>query len=64
MQKRVERDPAAKSYMDLAITPVVEAESETLEMFELNDSSRAAVKKARKQVARSRPSEQEAATLH
>ena len=64
MQKRVERDPAAKSYMDLAITPVVEAESETLEMFELNDSSRAAVKKARQQADRHRASEHPAATLH
>ena len=38
-----------KHYRDLAITRVVEAETEHLEMFELNDSSRAAVEKARKQ---------------
>ena len=50
MRMRVERDPAAASYTDLAITPVLEAETETLEMFELNSASRAAVEKARRQV--------------
>ncbi len=49
MRRRVERDPAAKTYTDLAITKVVEGETESLEMFELNDSSRAAVEKARRQ---------------
>ena len=42
-------DPASKTYTDLAITPVVDAEGEALEMFELNDASRAAVEKARRQ---------------
>ena len=49
LRKRLEKDPANKHYRDLAITKVVEAEAEHLEMFELNDSSRAAVEKARKQ---------------
>jgi hypothetical protein len=35
--------------MDLAIAPVVDAEGEDLEMFDLNASSRAAVEKARRQ---------------
>jgi hypothetical protein len=61
MQRRVDRDPAARTYMDLAITPVIDAESEALEMFELNDSSRAAVEKARKQTKLLHP-EREAAT--
>jgi radical SAM superfamily enzyme YgiQ (UPF0313 family) len=52
MRSRVERDPAARTYTDLAITPVVDAEGEALEMFELNSSSRAAVDKARRQAQR------------
>jgi len=50
MRLRVERNPAAGSYTDLAITPVIEAESESLEMFDLNPAARAAVEKARRQV--------------
>ena len=53
MRNRVDKDPACKTYMDLAIAPVVDAEGENLEMFDLNASSRAAVEKARRQ-ARSR----------
>ena len=49
MRRRVQRDPASKTYRDLATTPVVDAEGESLEMFELNDASRAAVQKARRQ---------------
>ncbi|MDQ0327188.1 hypothetical protein J2R99_003057 [Rhodopseudomonas julia] len=49
MRKRIARDPEAKSYSDLAITPVIDAETETLEMFALNDQARAAVEKARRQ---------------
>jgi len=40
--------------MVLAITPVVGAVDEALEMFALNDSARAAVDKARKQAKRRR----------
>ena len=58
MQKRVERDPDLESYRDLAITPVVDAESEALEMFELNESSKAAVEKARRQAQRHRAAHQ------
>ena len=54
MRYRVQAAPNAKAYKDLAITPVVEAEDEALEMFELNDSSRAAVDKARRQAQRRR----------
>jgi radical SAM superfamily enzyme YgiQ (UPF0313 family) len=49
MRKRLEKDKSAKNYTDLAITPVVDAENETLEMFALNASSMAAVEKARRQ---------------
>jgi hypothetical protein len=58
MQKRVERDSDLLSYRDLAITPVVDAESEALEMFELNESSKAAVEKARRQAQRHRAAHQ------
>ena len=49
MRTRVQRDPASKTYRDLATTPVIDAEGEALEMFDLNDASRAAVLKARRQ---------------
>jgi radical SAM superfamily enzyme YgiQ (UPF0313 family) len=52
MRQRVCSDPAARAYRDLAITPVVDAESEALEMFALNQASRSAVEKARRQTER------------
>ncbi len=48
MRKRVQADPASRSYTDLAITPVVDAETESLEMFELNDRSKEAVDRAKR----------------
>jgi radical SAM superfamily enzyme YgiQ (UPF0313 family) len=47
LRKRIERDPTAKTYRDLALTPVAVAEDEELEMFHLNDSAEAAVAKAK-----------------
>ena len=52
MRTRVQRDPASKTYRDLATTPVIDAEGEALDMFELNESSKAAVEKARRQAQR------------
>jgi hypothetical protein len=52
MRSRVERDPASRTYTDFAITRVVDAEGEALDMFELNESSKAAVEKARRQAQR------------
>jgi len=49
MRNRIQNDPASKTYSDLAIAPVIDAEGEALEMFELNQSSRVAVEKARRQ---------------
>jgi hypothetical protein len=49
MRKRLQKVTGLKAYRDLATTRVVEPETEHLEMFELNDSARAAVEKARKQ---------------
>ena len=37
MRYRVQADPLAKVYSDLAITPVIDAEDEALEMFALGD---------------------------
>ena len=49
MRMRIQKDKSNRNYADLAIKPVVEGEEESLEMFELNDSSRAAVAKAKRQ---------------
>ena len=51
LRRRVESDAKAREYTDAAMTEVVDAENESLEMFQLNDSSRAAVDKARKRKA-------------
>ena len=59
MRKRMEKDPTARTYRDLATTPVVDAENEALEMFELNASSKAAVEKARRQAQERRAREEE-----
>ena len=64
MRKRLEKDPANKRYTDFAITPVVDAETEHTEMFELNNSSRAAVEKARKQAEQRRLRERKAPVHH
>jgi radical SAM superfamily enzyme YgiQ (UPF0313 family) len=60
MRYRVQGDPEARAYSDLAITPVIDAEDEALEMFALNDSARAAVDKARAQAQRRRQGEKSA----
>ncbi|MGF1608372.1 MAG: B12-binding domain-containing radical SAM protein [Kiloniellales bacterium] len=49
LRKRIQRDPASKSYSDLALSPVEVAEEEELEMFHLNQSAEAAVAKAKAQ---------------
>ncbi len=49
MRRRLQKDPANRSYRDFAISRVTDAEAETLEMFDLNESARAAVEKARRQ---------------
>ena len=47
MRRRIEADPDRHAYMDLALSPVEVAEEEALEMFDLNESSQAAVAKAK-----------------
>ncbi len=45
--QRIKRDPASRTYTDLALTPVEEAETEHLEMFEHTGAAKAAVAKAK-----------------
>jgi len=54
LRKKVQREADLSAYSDFAIQPVQDAETEKLEIFELNDSSRAAVNKAKKQADRLR----------
>ena len=53
MRKRIQKDPATRSYTDLALQPVEEAEHDDLEMFQANDSAKAAVTKARRRAEQS-----------
>ncbi|WP_193368319.1 B12-binding domain-containing radical SAM protein [Pelagibius marinus] len=48
LRRRVEKDPAAKSYSDPALTPVIDhGEDEELEMYHVNKAAEAAVAKAK-----------------
>jgi len=51
LRKRIKKDPAAKSYLDLALAPVIATEQEDLEMFEHSDAAKAAVAKAKSQAS-------------
>jgi len=55
LRRRIEADPLKNAYTDEAISEVVDAENETLEMFTLNDSARAAVTKAKRAKKMSEP---------
>jgi hypothetical protein len=52
MRKRIQSDPQAKFYSDLAIAPLQEMEQENLQMFQSRESSRAALAKAKEKQAR------------
>jgi radical SAM superfamily enzyme YgiQ (UPF0313 family) len=47
LRRRCQADPNKMQYTDLAITRVTDETSESLELYELNDSARAAVEQAR-----------------
>jgi hypothetical protein len=48
IRRRIEADPAAKDYTDLALSPVLDhGEDEEMEMFRLNAAAEAAVAKAK-----------------
>jgi hypothetical protein len=47
MRQRIRSDPSRRAYMDSALTPVTESETETLELFTHSASARQAVKHIR-----------------
>ena len=49
MRKRIQKDPKSAGYSDFAIQPVIDAEGENLEIFNLNDAAKEAVEKAKRQ---------------
>ncbi|MBV8425711.1 MAG: radical SAM protein [Hyphomicrobiales bacterium] len=50
-RRAIKRDPKARLYRDLALTPVADQDLETLEMFQQNDATRAAAAKAKLRAA-------------
>jgi hypothetical protein len=60
LAERILHDPAAKSYTDLAITPVVDENDEKLEMFVVTDAARQAVVKAKARAEISRAARERA----
>ena len=48
INQRVSEDPASRTYTDLALTPVENAEEEELEMFEVSTAAKSAVAKAKR----------------
>jgi radical SAM superfamily enzyme YgiQ (UPF0313 family) len=51
VRRAIKRDPAARLYMDQALTPVTDAELDGLEMFNVTASARTAADKAKKRLA-------------
>jgi len=51
VRRAIKRDPAARRYMDQALTPVTDAELDGLEMFNVTASARSAADKAKKRLA-------------
>ena len=44
---RLRRDPAARDYMDVALTPVMDDDFDSLEMFKTSDAAKSAAMKVR-----------------
>jgi radical SAM superfamily enzyme YgiQ (UPF0313 family) len=59
LRKRLERDPAAKRYTDVAITPLEDLEQENLEMYQTNDAARSALAKVKKRSVKPDPTPQQ-----
>ena len=51
VRRSIKRDPQARNYTDLALTPTTEAELDDLEMFNATASARAAADKAKRHLA-------------
>ena len=52
VRREIKRDANRRAYMDQALTPVLDAELETLEMFTSNDAAKAVVEKVRREEQR------------
>ncbi len=52
VRRRLKRDPAARQYMDEALTPVRDDDMDVLEMFSVTESARSATAKVKKDAAR------------
>jgi radical SAM superfamily enzyme YgiQ (UPF0313 family) len=50
-RRAIKNDPKARFYRDLALTPIADGDLETLEMFQVNDATRAAAAKAKLRAA-------------
>ena len=51
VRKSIQYDPAARDYMDTALTPVTEHDTDDLEMFNVTEAARAAGEKTRREAA-------------
>ena len=52
VRRAIQRDPAARDYMDTALTPVTDHDLDELEMFHVTGAARAATEKTRRDAAR------------
>jgi radical SAM superfamily enzyme YgiQ (UPF0313 family) len=50
LRRRIQRDPASRTYSDIAIAPVAEDYSEALELYAITETSRIEADRARKRV--------------
>jgi hypothetical protein len=50
--RKIEADPNAKAYMDGALTPVAEEDSEHMEIYTQNEAARTAVERERRVAAK------------
>jgi hypothetical protein len=57
IRRRILKDPGRMEYMDLALTPVQDAEMDTLEIFNVTEGGRAAVAKMRERAELLHPGE-------
>ncbi|SEE30674.1 Radical SAM superfamily protein [Rhizobiales bacterium GAS191] len=51
VERSIRRDPRSKDYMDISLSPTTEHDLDELQMFQINDSARAAAAKARRHAA-------------
>ena len=49
VRRRLKRDPKAREYTDIALTPVCDEDFEDLEIFKVTDAAAATVERVRQQ---------------